>query len=121
MAVIDVQGVSPQVAAYLGVVPSCDPISEAQLQELNEKIRSVIGADDSLADLPDLLKFDNALLDAVALALRLVMLKGGEGERHARAGEKLDAIPALCKAYVKRQRTRKGRGGTQVGYSSSLV
>lgn len=119
MTITEVQGVSPQVATYLDVVSSAGPLSEARVQELRVKILAVVAADDSLDSFPDLLMFDDKLLDAVAAALRLVVYNG-EGEqgvareRVSRANEKLGAIAAVRAKFEMRQHTRQIRGGTKV-------
>lgn len=109
MTVPDVQGVSPEVAAYLGVATSSGPLDEVQTRKVHGKIRAVVSADNSLANFPDLRKFDITLLDAVAAALGLVVATGGEGERVERANEKLRAIPGLRVLYADRQRKRQKR------------
>lgn len=121
MTVTDVVGVAPEVAAYVGVPPSCEPLGEIQVQELRKQIFAVVAADDSLASFPDLRKFDNALLDAVSDAMRLVVAQGGGEELVARAKEKLDAIPSLCRASTKRKHSQQSQETTKVCHSSSYL
>lgn len=114
MTITDVQGVSPQIASYLRVSPSCEPLSEADVKQLRHTILSAVAADNSLVGFPEVGMFDIKLLDAVAAAMRLALVKGVAGARVSRAKEILGAALAIRKTYDERHRQRRRRGGTQV-------